>query len=265
MNEELVGEALEPVRDGSLSRRSSASRSIRAAIRRRARQPARRRSSERSRARCGGSAPNDRPPLPAPGRPERADRRRGRRGQGADRGGQGPALRPLGGRRAERSAARTPCSRSPPSRASTPSGGASRGRDPADARGARHRLRAFSPLGRGFLTGQIDEKTTFDERRHPQQYAALHRPGAQGEPRPRRPAGGDRRTQGARHRRRSRSPGCWRRSRGSSRSRARRSCTGWRRTSARADIELTADDLREIEEARSRRRTAPATPKLTSG
>jgi aryl-alcohol dehydrogenase-like predicted oxidoreductase len=36
-----------------------------------------------------------RPPLPAPGRPPGADRRRGRSGQGAGSGRQGQALRPL--------------------------------------------------------------------------------------------------------------------------------------------------------------------------
>ena len=42
-----------------------------------------------------------RPVLPAPRRPERADRRRGRRGEGPDPGRQGQALRPFGGGRAD--------------------------------------------------------------------------------------------------------------------------------------------------------------------
>ena len=40
----------------------------------------------------------------------------------------------------------------------------------------------FSPLGKGFLTGKIDENTTFDSDRLPQHRAALHARGAQGEP-----------------------------------------------------------------------------------
>ena len=90
----------------------------------------------------------------------------------------------------------------------------------------------FSPLGKGFLTGKIDENTTFDERRLPQHRAAL------------RPEAGRRTARSstwsarsprarARRRRRSRWHGCSRRSRGSSRSPAPRSCTGSRRTSAR--------------------------------
>jgi aryl-alcohol dehydrogenase-like predicted oxidoreductase len=35
-------------------------------------------------------------------------------------------------------------------------------RDPADARGTRDRLRAVQPARQGFLTGKIDDKTTFD-------------------------------------------------------------------------------------------------------
>ena len=54
----------------------------------------------------------------------------------------------------------------------------------------------FSPLGKGFLTGTIDENTTFDSTisvtRPP-----LHAGGSQGEPGPGRPAGQDRYTQKA--------------------------------------------------------------------
>jgi aryl-alcohol dehydrogenase-like predicted oxidoreductase len=37
-----------------------------------------------------------------------------------------------------------------------------RGGDPADSRRARYGFVPFSPLGKGFLTGKIDENTTFD-------------------------------------------------------------------------------------------------------
>ena len=66
----------------------------------------------------------DRPVLPAPRRPGRADRGRRRRRQGPDRRRQGQAFRPVRGRRADTSAAPTPSSRSRPCRASTRCGGA---------------------------------------------------------------------------------------------------------------------------------------------
>jgi aryl-alcohol dehydrogenase-like predicted oxidoreductase len=40
----------------------------------------------------------------------------------------------------------------------------------------------FSPLGKGFLTGKIDEKTTFDKTDFPQHRSALYAGGAEGEP-----------------------------------------------------------------------------------
>jgi aryl-alcohol dehydrogenase-like predicted oxidoreductase len=83
----------------------------------------------------------------------------------------------------------------------------------------------FSPLGKGFLTGKIDETTTFDSDGFPQHPAALHAGGAQGEPGAGRSAARDRGSANRRRPRRSRSPGCWRRSPGSSRSRAPPSCT----------------------------------------
>ena len=91
----------------------------------------------------------------------------------------------------------------------------------------------FSPLGKGFLTGKIDETTDVRQRRLPQHRSPLRR---------RRPARRTGRSSScsaaspsgrARRRRRSRSPGCSPRSRGSCRSPARRSCTASRRTSPR--------------------------------
>ena len=90
----------------------------------------------------------------------------------------------------------------------------------------------FSPLGKGFLTGKIDETTTFDSTRLPQHRAALLAGEPQGEPGARRSARAASPRARARRRRRSRSPGCSRRSRGSCRFPGRRSCTGSRRTSA---------------------------------
>ena len=109
----------------------------------------------------------------------------------------------------------------------------------------------FSPLGKGFLTGTIDETTTFDERRLPQ-----HRPAL-------RPRGARRRT--------ARSSSC------SSEIAERKGATpaqialAWllaqkpwivpipgttklhrlEENIAAADVELTADDLREIDERRA--------------
>ena len=40
----------------------------------------------------------------------------------------------------------------------------------------------YSPLGRGYLTGKIDESTTFAEHRHPQPQPALHPGGDQSQP-----------------------------------------------------------------------------------
>ncbi len=63
-----------------------------------------------------------RPLLPAPRRPEGADRGCGRCGQGAHQARQGAALRALGSGRRERSAVRMPCSRSRQSRPNIRSG-----------------------------------------------------------------------------------------------------------------------------------------------
>ena len=91
----------------------------------------------------------------------------------------------------------------------------------------------FSPLGKGFLTGKIDENTTFDStdfRNIVPRFSPEARKANQalvdllGEIAA---------AQEARRRRRSRWPGCWRRSPGSCRSPAPPSCTGWRKISAR--------------------------------
>ena len=53
----------------------------------------------------------------------------------------------------------------------------------------------YSPLGKGFLTGKIDETTTFGGNDNPQHLAALHAGSPQGEPACGRPARGDRRAE----------------------------------------------------------------------
>ena len=88
----------------------------------------------------------------------------------------------------------------------------------------------FSPLGKGFLTGAINEDTTFDSngfRNIVPRFTPEARKANQ--------AVVDAARRRSRHRkrrrrRRSRWPGCWRRSPGSCRSPAPRSCTAWKRT-----------------------------------
>jgi pyridoxine 4-dehydrogenase len=90
----------------------------------------------------------------------------------------------------------------------------------------------YSPLGKGFLTGKMDENTALDATDFRNTLPRFEKEN--------RKANlafveliGRIAARKTRHRRRSRSRGCWPRSRGSHRSRARRSCTGWRRTSVR--------------------------------
>ena len=188
--------------------------------------------------------------LSAPRRPGRADRGRRGSGEGSDSRRQGQALRPLRSRRAD-----------DPPRACRPAGhgaaerilavvAGARSRSAAGARGAGHRLRCRSVRSaRASSPGKIDENTTFDSSDFRNVVPRFTRGESESESGVRRLA--DRRSPNGRRRRRrrSRSRGCWPRSRGSCRSRARPSCIGSRRTSARRAIELTADDLREIDRA----------------
>ena len=174
-NEDLVGEALEPVRDqvviatkfgfelstGQSTGTDSRPETIRTQRRRLAAAPPHR---------------PDRPALPAPRRPERPDRGRRRHGQGADRAGQGQALRPLRGGRAD----------DPPRPRRPARDGAAervlalvaraRGRDPPDARGARHRLRPLQPARQGLPHRRDRRDHRVRERRLPQHRPPLHRP-----------------------------------------------------------------------------------------
>ncbi len=91
----------------------------------------------------------------------------------------------------------------------------------------------YSPLGRGFLTGAIDEHTTFDSGGQPQPATALHGRGAEGEPGSGRAACGRSARERAQPQRSSRWRGCWPRHRGSYRSRGPRERDDCRRTCAR--------------------------------
>ena len=175
-----------------------------------------------------------RPALPAPRRPERADRRRGGRGEGTDPAGQGQALRPVrSGRADDPSRPRRPAGHRPPERILAVDENAREGSDP-DPRGTRHRLRAVQPAGQGLPHGQDRREHEVRQLRLPQHPPALHAGGAEGESGPGRSARQDRANGRRRRPPRSRSPGCWPRSRGSFRSRAPRSCIAWTRTSGRS-------------------------------
>ena len=157
-NEEVVGEALAPFRDEVViaTKFGFKDGDPRAGLD----SPAR---ADPSGRRGVAETPQDRPHrplLPAPRRPGRADRGGRGDGEGTDPGRQGQALRSLRSWRAD-DPAPTPFSRSPaPERVLAVVAGARAG-DPADARGARHQFVSFSPLGKGFLTGAIDENTSF--------------------------------------------------------------------------------------------------------
>ena len=105
-------------------------------------------------------------------------------------------------------------------------------RHPRRLRGTRHRLVAYSPLGKGFLTGAMnkDTKLATDDFRAilprftPEAMAANQALVDLLE--------ADRQRKSRRPRRRSRWPGCWRKSPGSCRSPAPPSCTAWRKISA---------------------------------
>ena len=109
----------------------------------------------------------------------------------------------------------------------------------------------YSPLGKGFLTGKIDENTTFDSSDFRNTSLALRRRLGK-RIRPwliclARSQNGRRR-----HLLRSRSPGCWPRSRGLFRSRAPAKLERLDENIGAVAVELTSDDLREIESAASK-------------
>ena len=217
-------------------------------------QPTRAHQAGRRRVAAAAPGRRDRPLLPAPGQPRRPDRGRRRRGQGTDRGRQGQALRHVrGGRRDDPSGARGPARDGRAERvlavvAASRGGGAGR---PArswasascrTARSARASSPARSLQSTSFEAGN-DIRTTIP-RFEPDALAA--------QPGRRRPAW--RRSPSARAppRARSPSPGCWPRSRGSSRSPARARSHRLEENIGAADVELSPDELTEIEDAASR-------------
>ncbi len=165
--------------------------------------------------------------------PERAHRGRGRGGEGADPGGQGQALRPLRGGRADHPPRpRRPARHRPSERVLALVERTRRG-DPPDARRARNRLRSLQPAGQGLPHGQDRREHHVRQHRLPQHRPPLRAGGPEGEPGAGRSARAA--SLSARRRRppRSRSPGSSPRSPGSCRSLAPRSCIACRRTSRR--------------------------------
>ena len=239
VNEELVGEALQPLRDQVViatkfgwdirDGRSVGLDSRPEQIRRRG----------RSVAAATANGP-DRPALPAPRRPRRAHRGR-RRGRRRTRGGrQGRPLRAVRGR-----------GRNHPPRPRRPAGDSTaervlavdprhRGRDPSDARRTRHRAGALQPSRQGLPHRHQSAPP-------PSSAPTTSAPGSPASPRrtelPTRRSStwsgrSPRRT--ARHRRRSPSPGCSPGAHRSCRSPARVACSAWTRTSGRPGFSCPA-------------------------
>ena len=163
VNEELVGEALAPVRDQVViaTKFGFAFDDRRPAVR--PVQPARAHPAGSGRVAAAARHRPHRPAVPAPRRPAGTDRGRGRDGQGPDRGRQGPPLWPVRGRRRtiRRAHAVQPVT-------ALQSEYSLFWREPEDEiipvlEELGIGLVPFSPLGRGFLTGRIDQATQFGE------------------------------------------------------------------------------------------------------
>ena len=162
-NEELVGEALEPVRDQVVIATKFGFELSTGAVDA-APTAARRRSAAASRTRCGGCAPTTidllyqhrvDPNVPIEDVAGTVKE--------LIEAGQGHATSASPRPASRTSAAPTPCSRSRRCRASTRSGGASpRTRSCPTLEELGIGFVPFSPLGKGFLTGAIDETTKFE-------------------------------------------------------------------------------------------------------
>ena len=134
---------------------SSATSAAPTAVRRHQR-PARLRSSGLRRLAIALERGSHRPLLSAPGRSDGPHRGHRRRDGGAGARGQGALPRAIRGRRRRPSAARMRCIRSPRCRPSTRSGaGTRRTRSCRPCRALGIGFVAYSPLGRGFLTGRF--------------------------------------------------------------------------------------------------------------
>ena len=235
-NEDLVGEALAPVRDAVVIATKFGFDVDPATAERRSglEQP--------SGAHQGGrgslaQTPQDRSHrslLSAPRRPGRADRGCGRRSEGPHSGRQGQTLRAFGGRGrndppgARRAARRRAAKRVLPAMARA------RGRDPAGLRRPRDRLRALEPARRRLPDRRNGREHAIRQRRLPRERSSLRAGGAEGESR----FGRSRPRMGEAE---GRDPGpgrarlaAWRRSHGSCPFRAPRNSNAWTRISGRS-------------------------------
>ena len=231
----------------------------------RAVQPARAHPPRRRRLAAPARRRHHRPALPAPRRPAGADRGRRRHRQGARRGRQGPALRPVRGRRAHHPAR----ARGPPVTALQSEYSLFWREPEAEILPTLEELGIgfvpFSPLGRGFLTGAIDATT-----RSPRATSA---PASRGSP-PRRAQANQAlvdllgRVADARAPRPPSRPRLAARAGAVDRPHPRHAPARAARGEPRrpAGLDLTAEDLAEIDAAAPRSRsTASATPRRCSG
>ncbi len=183
-------------------------------------------------AQAAGRRPH-RPLLPAPGRPERADRGHRRGDERAGPGGEGPISRALRGRPGDDpEGPRGPSDRGPPDRvfALEPR---SRGRDPADLPGAGDRVRAVQPARPGVPDRPVQVTGRFRARRLSPAFPPVS--GGELHQEPRNWSSGSRRSRPRRESRPLNSPwrGCWPRETTSRRFRGPSGGRTWRRTSGR--------------------------------
>ena len=265
VNEELVGEALAPVRDqvviatkfgfafdedGQPDRPVTAVPST---------------SAGPSTARCGGSGstPSTCSTSTASTRRCRSRRSRAPSRNSSTQARSGTSACPR--RACGPSGARTRCTRWRRCRASTRCSGANpRRRSCPTLEELGIGLVPFSPLGRGFLTGTVEREHGVRRRRHPRRPSAVHRGGARGQPGGRGPGAPGRRAKGA-------TPAqvalAWllAQSRGSSPSQGRGGSSGSRRISAQSTVALTAEDVAELDAPPRRSGSwASATPRPCS-
>ena len=120
--------------------------------------------------------------LPAPCRPERANRRRGRGREGPDPGRQGQTLRPFRGRRANRSAAPMPCSRSRLSRANIRCGGDDPEAEVLPTLAGLGSVSFLQPSRQGLPHREDRREHAVRQFRLPQYRPALYARGPEGEP-----------------------------------------------------------------------------------
>ena len=190
-NEELVGEALAPFREQVViaTKFGFELRARRPAGLVGPEQPAGAHQAGRRRLAQAAQGRRHRPVLSAPRRPERADRRRGRRGEGADPGRARSSTSASPKRACRRSAAPTPSSRSPPSRANTRCG---RRTPEKEVIPTLEELGIgfvpVQPAGQGLPHGQDRREHDVRQHRLPQHPAPLHAGGPEGESGPGRSA-----------------------------------------------------------------------------